>query len=86
MRRLVLAYPLVDDLAQEPVLGPGQVLDLDDELRRTQWTRESTSGELNRVERGGATSSGILSVSSGCNRRKRPSSWSVRIPEPTRPA
>jgi hypothetical protein len=29
-RRFVLAYPLVDDLPQEPVLGPGQKLDLDD--------------------------------------------------------
>jgi hypothetical protein len=32
-RRFVLAYPRVDDLAQKPVFGPGQVFDLDDELR-----------------------------------------------------
>ena len=31
-RRLVLAYPFVDDLAQQAVVGPGQVLDLDGEL------------------------------------------------------
>jgi hypothetical protein len=38
---------------------------------RIQWTRESTSGEPNLVERGGAMSSGILSVRNGRRRRKQ---------------
>src|ERR1700759_1027012 len=38
---------------------------------RIQWTRESTSGEPNLVERGGAMSSGILSVRNGRRDRKQ---------------
>jgi hypothetical protein len=31
-RRLILAQPLIDDLAQEIVFGPGQELDLGDQF------------------------------------------------------
>jgi hypothetical protein len=55
-RRFVLAYPLVDDLPQEAVSVQFRYLISTTSLGRTQWTRESTSGDLNGVERGGATS------------------------------
>jgi hypothetical protein len=67
-RRLVLAQNLVDDLAQQIVLGPGQKLDFGDQLGRTQCTRLKTSGEPKRLVRGGGTSSGIFKTASGCRR------------------
>jgi hypothetical protein len=45
-----------------------QVFDLGDHSGRTQCTRLRTSGEPNRFVRGGATSSGISEVASGCRR------------------
>src|SRR5205085_3664402 len=39
---------------------------------RTQCTRLSTSGDPKRLPRGGGTSSGILSVASGCSFRHNP--------------
>jgi hypothetical protein len=52
---------------------------------RTQWARDSTKGERNRVERGGATSSGIPSVRSGCPLQEVFELVDTH-PEPTRPA
>ena len=66
-RRLVFTDPFVDHLPQEPVFRPGQYFTSTTSSGRTQWTRESTSEEPNRVDRGGVTSSGILSW---CNQEK----------------
>jgi hypothetical protein len=53
---------------------------------RTQCTRLSTKGEPNRLVRGGGTSSGISSVTSGCSRRRSRASSSCLMPVPARPA
>jgi hypothetical protein len=54
-RRHVLPHALIDDLAQQAIVSPGQIPDLDDELWPDPMDRDSTRGEPKRVERGGAT-------------------------------
>ena len=52
---------------------------------RTQCIRLRTKGDPKRLPRGGGTSSGILSVASGCRRRHNRSSSAVLMPVPARP-
>jgi hypothetical protein len=67
--RLVLAQTLIDDLAQQIVIRPGQKLASATSSGRTQCTRLKTSGDPKRLVRGGSTSSDIQSVASGCGFR-----------------
>jgi hypothetical protein len=53
---------------------------------RTQWTRERTSGDPNRVVRGDATFSGILEMRSGCSLSDKRRSSASDTPVPARPA
>jgi hypothetical protein len=84
--RLVPAEPDIDRVSQEVVGRPGQIGDLRDELRLDPWTRESTSGDPKRVERGGGTLRGEVLRASGSKRRRRSASTLTGIPVPTRPA
>ena len=52
-RQLILALAQVDDMPQQTIRRPFDVADLDDHFGRTQWTRDSTSGDPHRVPRGG---------------------------------
>jgi hypothetical protein len=85
-RRVVLAQPLIDDLAPRVVLGPGDEFDLGDKLgpdpmHAAQHQRRAEAG----AARGGA-SSGIEHMASGCSRRHSRSSSAVSMPVATRPA
>jgi hypothetical protein len=52
-RRLVLAQSEVNGVTQEAVAGPGQEVISATSFGSTQCTRERTSGDPKRVERGG---------------------------------
>jgi hypothetical protein len=64
-RRLVLAQPSVDDLAQQVVIGPGQVFDFGDQFGSHPMHAAQNERRANRLSRGGGMSSGILDVASG---------------------
>jgi hypothetical protein len=68
-RWLVFAQTLVNHLAQQIVVGPGEFTSATSS-GLTQWTRLRTSADPKRLVRGGGTSSGVLSVASGCSRRR----------------
>ena len=66
-------------------LRSGQVSDLGDKLGpHPQWTRLKTSGEPNRLSRGGGRSSGIWDVASGRRRSFRSVTGIGAIASPSR--
>ena len=68
--RLVFAQPLVDDLAQQVVVGPGQVFDFGDKIGpHPMHAAQNERRAEPAVSRGGGTSSGISGVARGWRRR-----------------
>ena len=85
-RRLIFAQSFMDHLPQQIVTGQVRYFTYATSSGRTQCTRLSTSGDPKRLPRGGGTSSGILSVASGCSLRHSLCSSAWLMPEPTLPA
>jgi hypothetical protein len=85
-RRFVFAQTFKDELAQQIVLRQVRNFTSATSSGRTQCTRLSTKGDPKRLPRGGGTSSGIVSVASGCSFRHSRSSSAVLVPVPARPA
>jgi hypothetical protein len=63
--RLMFTFAQINDMSQEPIGSPFHITDLGDHFGLTQWTRLSTSGDPNRVPRGGGAANGILSITKG---------------------
>jgi hypothetical protein len=85
-RRLVLAQPLIDDLAQQVVLRPGEKFDLGDELGAHPMhpAENQRRAEAGAARRGDAERhrSAWRAAAAGASR----SSSAVLMPVPTRPA
>src|SRR5260370_22903316 len=64
-RGLILAQPLIHDLAEQPVGGPGQKGHFGDELGCTQCTRDNSSGRPKRAVGGGGRSTVLFFAAGG---------------------
>jgi hypothetical protein len=70
-RRLVLAEALVNHLAQEIVVGPGEIFDLGNQLGPHPMHAAEDQRRAEAALAGGGTASGISEIDSGCRRRRR---------------
>ena len=68
----------MNGLSQEPVAGPGQISNFNDELRLGPMHAGKNERRSERVLRGGGALSGMLARASGSSRRRKSASTWIR--------